>query len=106
MITDQRWKHWHCEGFRPVLFDLESDPQELEDLGASSSPEHVAVRARMHDAIFEWSRRHHNRITRSAGEVEHMFKVKEPPGIVIGVWDEAAYEEEFGHPFDRRPGKA
>ena len=29
MIFDGRWKFIRCEGFRPVLFDLETDPQEL-----------------------------------------------------------------------------
>ena len=34
MICDKRWKYWHAEGFRPMLFDLQSDPHELNDLGA------------------------------------------------------------------------
>ena len=40
-----------------MLFDLETDPQELHDLGASDAPEHVAARARMHEKLFEWARR-------------------------------------------------
>ncbi|MCL4674527.1 MAG: alkaline phosphatase family protein, partial [Pararhodobacter sp.] len=36
MIRDARWKMTFAEGFRPMLFDLESDPQELHDLGAES----------------------------------------------------------------------
>ena len=43
MVRDQRWKYVHCEGFRPMLFDLETDPQELNDLGAD--PAYEATRA-------------------------------------------------------------
>ena len=100
MCVDARWKYWHVEGFRPMLFDLHADPQERVDLGQSADPEHVAVRARMHDRIFDWARRHHNRITRSHGELEAVTN-REPPGITIGVWDEEDYENTFGHPFFR-----
>ena len=33
MIFDGRWKYVHVEEMRPLLFDLESDPNELVDLG-------------------------------------------------------------------------
>jgi arylsulfatase A-like enzyme len=100
MICDNRWKYWHAEGFRPMLFDLENDPNELNDLGAD--PIYESVRQRMHEAIFEWARRHHNRITVSAERIEQMSN-KEPPGILIGVWDEDDYEKKFGKPFGERP---
>ena len=100
MICDQRWKYVHCEGFRPMLFDLQEDPDELVDLGASSA--HADVRARMHEAIFDWSRQHHSRITLRPERIEQMTG-KEPPGILIGVWDEENFEEVFGKPFDERP---
>ena len=100
MICDARWKYVHCEGFRPMLFDLQEDPQELVDLGAS--PAHGDVRARLHEAIFEWSRRHHSRITLRPERIEQMTG-KEPPGILIGIWDEDDFEAEFGKPFAQRP---
>jgi arylsulfatase A-like enzyme len=84
MIRDQRWKYVHAEGMRPMLFDLVSDPQELNDLGLD--PEHEVVRQRLADAIFEWARRHHNRITLSPDAIEKMSG-QEPVGITIGVWD-------------------
>jgi len=34
MVFDGRWKYIHASGFRPMLYDLESDPQELTDRGA------------------------------------------------------------------------
>jgi arylsulfatase A-like enzyme len=100
MICDTRWKYIHAEGFRPMLFDLENDPQELEDLGTSSA--HGEVRARMYDAIFEWSRQHHSRITLAPERIEAMTG-NEPPGILIGFWDEAEFEEAFDKPFAERP---
>ena len=36
MIFDGRWKYIHFERMRPMLFDLESDPNELNDLGTST----------------------------------------------------------------------
>ncbi len=38
MVADKRWKFMHAEGgFRPMLFDMENDPDELRDLGADPS---------------------------------------------------------------------
>ncbi len=102
MIRDARWKYVHAEGFRPMLFDLETDPQELHDLGASPDPEHAHVRQTLHEALFSWARRHHNRITLDPATIERMGG-KEPPGILIGFWDEAEFETVFGKPFEERP---
>ncbi len=95
MIRDKRWKYVHCENFRPMLFDLERDPHELTDLGAD--PAYEQQRARLYDAIFTWARQHHNRITVSAERVNTMAG-REPPGILIGYWDEKDYEQQFGKP--------
>lgn len=102
MIRDARWKFIHAEGFRPMLFDMENDPDELVDLGASPAPEHAAVRERMEAAIFAWARRHHNRITLTPERIEAMTG-GEPPGILIGFWDEAEFEAVFHKPFSERP---
>jgi arylsulfatase A-like enzyme len=91
MIFDGRWKYIHAEGFRPLLFDLESDPDEVVDLGAE--PAHEEVRARLHEALFAWARRHHTRITRTPQQVDRMAKGGEPPGILIGFWDEDEIRE-------------
>lgn len=45
MLRKGRWKYHHYIGFPPELFDLETDPEELHDLGAS--PDHAAIRASM-----------------------------------------------------------
>jgi len=100
MVCDKNWKYVHCEGFRPILFDLRKDPLELVDLGAD--PLHEDVRHRMHEAIFSWARKHHNRITRSPEEIEKMSG-REPPGVLIGIWDEAEFERLYRKPFSERP---
>ncbi|MEP4380237.1 MAG: alkaline phosphatase family protein [Alphaproteobacteria bacterium] len=91
MIFDGRWKYILAEGFRPLLFDLESDPDELVDLG--TEPEHEAVRTELHEALFAWARRHHTRITRAPQQIERMAAGGEPPGIQIGFWDEEELRE-------------
>jgi choline-sulfatase len=45
MLRRGRWKYVHYVGHRPQLFDLEADPQEANDLGAS--PAHATVRAEL-----------------------------------------------------------
>ena len=92
MIHDGRWKYIHAEGYRPLLFDLESDPDELVDLGAD--PQHEAVRARLHEGLFAWARRHHSRITRTREQFERMTQGGgEPRGILIGFWNEREVRE-------------
>ncbi len=66
MVADKRWKLVHCEGgFRPMLFDLQNDPDELVDLGGSEA--HGEVIDEMYDKLFEWARRPSQRTTRSRG---------------------------------------
>jgi arylsulfatase A-like enzyme len=90
MIFDGRWKYVHSETFRPMLFDLETDPDELNDLGGY--PEHAGQIERLKALHFSWTRQHHTRITRSADVIEKMTDAKEPPGILIGYWDRQELE--------------
>ena len=99
MIFDGRWKYVHCEGFRPILFDLDNDPDELVDLGASDAPAHVAARARMKDALLAWATRHHSRITATAKVLAGQSRAAEE-GVLIGFWDEAEFETATGIPYD------
>ncbi|MBC5781503.1 sulfatase-like hydrolase/transferase [Ramlibacter sp. USB13] len=91
MAFDGRWKYVLCEGYRPMLFDLQSDPQELHDLGASEAPEHVDQRRRLHEALFQWARRPRQRVTVSDELIEStevQARISEN-GILIGYADEA-----------------
>lgn len=99
MIHDGRWKYIRCEGFAPVMFDLETDPQELCNIGSSDDDEHIAARAEMEQALTAWSLQHHTRITATAKVLAGQRKAAET-GILIGFWDEAEYEAATGKPFD------
>lgn len=49
MLRKGRWKYHYYVGFRPELFDLQDDPEELVDLAGSA--EHAQVLAAMHEAL-------------------------------------------------------
>lgn len=90
MVFDGRWKYVHVETMRPMLFDLESDPDELNDLG--DDPAYQDHIDRLRELHFDWARQHHSRITRSEEIVEKMTTAKEPEGIYIALWDQAELE--------------
>jgi arylsulfatase A-like enzyme len=89
MAFDGRWKYIHASGFRPMLYDLDSDPQELVDRGAD--PSCAEVIARLQAALFDWALHPNNHITTSneriAAYAENQLQVK--AGVLIGIWDEA-----------------
>ena len=89
MVADARYKLMHAVGYRPMLFDLEADPDELVDLGAD--PALAPVRARLSEALVHWSLTGHNAITmpesRIAGYADSGMQLR--GGIIIGYWDEA-----------------
>ena len=87
MVATKRWKLVHYEGgFRPSLFDLQNDPNELTDLG--DSPEHEAVVHEMYEHMFKWARRTSQRTTRSEDQLKEMRTKSRGRGIMIGVYDE------------------
>ncbi len=71
MVFDGRHKLIHAEGgFRPMLFDLEEDPNEFHDLG--DSPVHRDVVARLYEHLAKWGRRLSQRVTRSDVDIAAM----------------------------------
>ena len=68
MVFDGRWKYIHATGFRPLLFDLATDPQEFHDLGAD--PRYASEGARLREALLDWALRDHNRITMPDRRIE------------------------------------
>ncbi|MYM54305.1 sulfatase-like hydrolase/transferase [Thalassovita mangrovi] len=87
MVGDKDWKLVHCEGgYRPILFDLQNDPQELTDLG--DSPDHAEVIERMYDKLFRWARRPSQRTTRSEEQLLAMRNNSGRRGVMIGIYDE------------------
>ncbi len=71
MVFDGRFKMMHAEGgFRPMLFDLESDPNEFVDL--AKSDDHQDVIDRLYSHLAEWGRRCSQRVTRSDHDIQNM----------------------------------
>jgi arylsulfatase A-like enzyme len=102
MIADKRWKLIHAVGFRPMLFDLVRDPQELHDL--ATDPKHAGECARLSAALAQWGLRGSQRTTRSEQQIDNARGKAARRGILIGVWDEADIPAELwsGYLRDRR----
>jgi len=89
MVADRRYKLMHAPGFRPMLFDLQEDPQELHDRG--EDPALAPVRARLTDALTRWSLLGHNAVTTPDARIKTYAdkNMQLHAGIIIGYWDEA-----------------
>ena len=83
MVRTRRWKYILHQVFRPQLYDLERDPEEFHDLG--TCPEHEAVRADLHEALFAWMRGRRLRVTVSDERIRALPGA-ESRGILIGHW--------------------
>ncbi len=93
MLFDGRWKYIFAEGFRPMLFDLADDPDELVDLGAD--PAQSGQVARLERLFFDWARRTSQRTTISDAQIASrdatMGEAK--AGILIGYRNEDELRE-------------
>ena len=103
MIRDKEWKYIHAETFRPMLFDLTNDPDELRDLGKSD--DHADVLAVMEQRLSQWARRPAQRITRSEQQIEAMRENSFGTGILIGVASEDQVPEAVRIEYCGKPGK-
>jgi arylsulfatase A-like enzyme len=93
MVADGRWKYVHAAGFRPMLYDLQADPNEFHDLGADRA--FASQRRRLAAALSQWGLRLSQRTTRSEQQIVASRGRAERRGILIGVWDEAELPEEL-----------
>jgi arylsulfatase A-like enzyme len=96
MISDGHYKYVHAEHYRPMLFDLRTDPNEFVDLGESELAEHVQARARLHEALFAWARQPRQRVTVPDALIETtevQARIAES-GVLIGYWDEQDLAEQ------------
>lgn len=84
MLRTERWKYISYDQFRPQLFDLQKDPDELIDLGTSDL--HKEIRAEMEDRLNHWLRHRRNRTTTSHEEIEKKTDSAQKRGIYFGVW--------------------
>ena len=71
MVFDGRYKLMHAEGgMRPMLFDLETDPEEFNDLAKDDN--HEEVIDRLYQALADWGRRCAQRVTKSDDDIRQM----------------------------------
>ena len=94
MIADKRWKFMHCEsGCKPMLFDLQNDPEELNDLGRAAG--HADIIDLMYRRLGQWARRMSQRVTRSDTEIENMAGKSRRRGILLGIYDGSELDDEL-----------
>ena len=69
MVFDGRFKLIHAEGgFRPMLFDLETDPDEFHDLAKGDAhQDHID---RLYGYLARWGRRMAQRVTMSDNDIQ------------------------------------
>ena len=84
MARSRRWKYVYYERFPPQLFDLDSDPHELHDLGRS--PAHAAVRDDMKDRLFHWLLNRKTRVTISNELIDRLTGSAKQRGYRFGEW--------------------
>ncbi|MBU2487335.1 MAG: sulfatase-like hydrolase/transferase [Alphaproteobacteria bacterium] len=94
MVYDGRYKLIHAEGgFRPMLFDTATDPDEFFDLGGQ--PGHEAVLAELYEKLARWGRRNAQRVTRSDEDIEAMRGASARKGILPFLVDGSEVPEEL-----------
>lgn len=94
MVFDGRFKMMHAEGgFRPMLFDLETDPDEFHDLAKGDS--HQDEIDRLYGCLARWGRRLAQRVTKSDDDIRAMRGRSQRKGILPFLVDGSEVDEEF-----------
>lgn len=94
MVFDGRYKMMHAEGgFRPMLFDLQNDPDEFDDLAKTDA--HADVLERMYGMLAQWGRRMSQRVTRSEQEIIAMRGASGRKGVLPFLYDGSEVPEEL-----------
>ena len=95
MVANKKWKYIAAIGHRPMLFDLENDPTEINDLG--DDPGSAEARAEMDAVLRHWQFRLSQRTTRSEEQIKNMRGRSLRRGVILGVWDEAEVPADLWH---------
>lgn len=94
MVFDGRFKMMHAEGgLRPLLFDLQQDPEEFHDLAKGN--EHQAEIDRLYGYLALWGRRLAQRVTKSEDEIKAMRGNSMRKGILPFLVDGSEVPEEL-----------
>ncbi len=104
VVIDKRWKYiaFTAEHFRPMLFDLENDAEEFNDLGGSELAEHVQVMALMEARLLQWHQRNTQRVTMSDEKILGSAGKSARRGVVLGYYEAGQEQEEL---FSKYRGK-
>lgn len=86
MLYDGRYKYVHCMGFKPMLFDLQEDPQERVDLGRDAG--YGVVRSQLSEQMLDWTAGLKNRVTVSEKTLKQRQGKAGGVGILIGYWQQ------------------
>ena len=84
MVRTESWKYIRYQKFPPQLFDLQTDPKELKDLGSDS--ELKSVRDILEERLNEWVRTRHLRSTISHQTIDSRTGTAKERGYLFGVW--------------------
>ncbi len=94
MVFDGRYKLMHAEGgFRPMLFDLQEDPEEFHDLAKGDA--HQAEIDRLYGYLAQWGRRLAQRVTKSEEDIKAMRGRSLRKGILPFLYDGSEIPEEL-----------
>jgi len=94
MVFDGRYKLMHAEGgFRPMLFDLKTDPDEYDDLAKGNK--HQDEIDRLYGYLAQWGRRLAQRVTKSENDIKAMRGRSLRRGILPFLVDGSEVPEEL-----------
>ncbi len=94
MVFDGRYKMMHsAAGFRPMLFDLQEDPEEFYDLGKGT--DHQDIIDRLFSHLHEWGLRMSQRVTKSEQDILNMKGRSLRRGILPFLVDGSEVPEEL-----------
>ncbi|MEM8801064.1 MAG: sulfatase-like hydrolase/transferase [Pseudomonadota bacterium] len=108
MIVDDHWKFIHAEGidpntgepFRPILFDLQNDPDEYFDVGGQS--QNADTIDMMYERLGQWGRRMSQRTAISEQDIINMRGASRSKGIMLGMYDETGVQPDLIEKFKGR----
>ena len=94
VLTDARWKFTHFEGgFRPMLFDRQTNPQETIDRAQAPDAEAKAALDRMYAHLATFRARVNQRTTLSKATIKAKTGASRRKGIVLGLYEQSAAED-------------
>ena len=83
MRTD-RWRYVYWLDEPEQLFDLQADPNELNDLGRDES--HATLREEFRAQLLDWLARRKHRVTMTDDAVERATNGHKRAGVFYGQW--------------------